>query len=235
MAFQFQEFTVEDRSSTLRVGTDAMLLGAWADPGGALRILDIGTGCGVLALMVAQRSEAGIVAIEPDQPSAEEAAMNFSLSPWAGRLQVHQTDLQTFAARNAASFDFIITNPPYHANALRSPSERVNRTRHDSSLTLEEVAACANTLLSSDGRLAVVLPVAADRAFGISCHKYGLIPARRLFVSPTAGSLPHRVLTEYGRSVAVPPETDRLALRDADGAYSPEYLALTARYHKFIR
>ena len=235
MAFQFQHFTVEDRSSTLRVGTDAMLLGAWADPSGARRILDIGTGCGVLALMVAQRSEAEIVAIEPDRPSAEEAALNFSRSPWAGRLQLLQTDLQTFAGGQPGQFDFIITNPPYHANALRSPSERVNRTRHDSSLTLAEVAACANFLLTPEGRLAVVLPVAADRAFSSCCILYGLVPQRRLTVSPTSGAPPHRVLTEYGRPGNGNTKVSSLTLRNADCDYTAEYLALTARYHKFIR
>ena len=233
MAFRFRQFTIEDAHSTLRIGTDAMLLGSWADPGKSKKILDIGTGCGVLALMMAQKSGAMIKAIDIDQSSITEASNNFSASPWAERLQALEDSIQAFVNREHQDYDYIITNPPFYANSLKSPSPRINHTRHDDSLTLGELAANVIRLLAADGRLAIILPPVSSGQFQLISAHNGLYPLRRLVVYPRAEMPAKRVLTEFSRIRNMPLEISELTILDAPGKFTAEYLALTMSYHNF--
>ena len=233
MAFRFRQFTVEDEHSTLRMGTDAMLLGSWANPGKAKKILDIGTGCGVLALMMAQKSEAIIEAIDIDQPSAAEAGNNFLNSPWASRVSAIHISLQAFSNQASASYGYIITNPPYFSNSLKSPSARINQTRHDESLSLSELASHASHLLEADGRFALVLPSDAASRFISICAGNGLYVSRHLDVYPRPALPPKRTLMEFTKSQPDHPEFSALTILDESGKFTPEYLALTGCFHSF--
>jgi tRNA1Val (adenine37-N6)-methyltransferase len=233
MAFHFRQFTVEDALSTLRIGTDAMLLGSWADPGKAANILDIGTGCGVLALMMAQKSGAHIKAIDIDEPSVAEATQNFANSPWSSRLEAMHGAVQQISLPEDRRFDFILTNPPYFTNALKSPSPRINRTRHDDNLSLAELAACIDRLLSPDGRFAVILPPEQSAHFQVQCAFPGFHPSHSLTVYPRPAAGAKRILTEFSRVECGPPLTTSLTIIDDGGKYSPEYLALTLNFHNF--
>jgi tRNA1Val (adenine37-N6)-methyltransferase len=233
MAFRFRRFTVEDTQSTLRVGTDAMLLGSWASPGMAKKILDIGTGCGVLALMMAQKCDACIEAIEIDHPSVTEAGNNFLNSPWPSRIRAIDDSLQSFSARIVEMFDFIITNPPYFSRSLKSPSPRMNQARHDESLSLPELARLVSRMLAPDGCFATILPVEPADRFQMICAENGLYPLRRLVVYPKPGARPKRILTEFVKGRAGKPDCSALTILDATGLYTPEYLELTKYFHNF--
>ena len=233
MAFRFLRFTGEDKQSTLRVVTDSMLLGSWANPGTAGRILDIGTGCGVLALMMAQKSAAAIDAIDIDMPSVTEAAENFSGSPWHSRITAIHTSLQAFSCHATAGYDFIITNPPYFSNSLKSPKVRVNYTRHDESLPLSALARHASHLLTADGRFALVLPSDAAGRFRTICDGNGLYLSRNLDVYPGQTKLPKRTLMEFTKCRIGDPESSTLTILDEPGKFTPEYLALTGGFHNF--
>lgn len=233
MPFRFRQFTVEDRCSTQRVGTDAMLLGAWASPGEATSILDIGTGCGVLALMMAQKSNARIDAIDPDEASAAEAARNFMTGPWGGRMRAIRTDLETWAGSCPGPYGFIVSNPPYFMNSLKSPAERKNRARHAESLPPGRLAFLASRLLAPGGTFALILPATAGVAFSKMAAANGLSMDRVLHVRSDAGKPVQRILAGYRAGSLPVPEPEFLTLRGNDGSYTPEYLALTGEYHHF--
>ena len=233
MAFHFKQFEVEDKQSTLRIGTDAMLLGSWAKPVNASKILDIGTGCGVLALMMAQKSEAVIIAIEIDLPSVKESRMNFTYSPWAERISAIHTTLQAFSGYSKCDYDFIITNPPFFSNALKSPSVRENKTRHDVTMSHPELVRNVSRLLTRDGTFALILPAGYEKEFITVCSEYGLNLMRRLIVCPKPAALPGRTLMEFTRQKVNQVNESDLIILNSTGEFSDQYLALTRDFHNF--
>lgn len=159
--FRFKRFCVENELSPLKVGTDAVLLGALADIGGGGNMLDVGTGTGVIALMMAQRcSDAGlkanIEAIDIDPLAALEASANFASSPWGACLMAENVALEAFAPEH--SYDLIFSNPPYFDSSLKNPDARSCASRHTDSLSYREILAFAQKSLSENGRVALILP-----------------------------------------------------------------------------
>src|ERR1035437_4301927 len=134
MAFRFKQFIIEDDLSTMKTGTDAILLGAWAEPGKADSILEIGTGCGVISLMLAQKSEAHITAIDIDPDSIVQAESNSMTSPWRDRIKAMNISLQDLTSISEKKYDLILTNPPFFIDFLKSPDERKNKAKHSSDL-----------------------------------------------------------------------------------------------------
>ncbi|MCK9219391.1 MAG: methyltransferase [Bacteroidales bacterium] len=233
MAFRFKQFNIEDTHSTLRVGTDAMLLGAWACPDTSLKILDIGTGCGILAIMMAQQSEGYIEAIDVDLPSVCEAVSNFSKCPWSKRLTAIHSSLQEFSTQIEYQFEFIITNPPYFSNSLKSRSERKNKTRHDDGLTIEELVTFVDILLTQDGRFTLILPPEPAKKCCFLCEKTALHLKRRMMIYPKPGKPPVRILMEFSKSVVSNLMESELTILDSTGKFSDAYFALTSKFHRF--
>lgn len=156
--FQFKRFTVEHAGSAMKVGTDGVLIGCWADVGGAHSLLDIGTGSGVIALILAQRTstEAVIHAVETEPEAAEQASRNVAASPWPDKIQVHPVRIQEF--RPAVKFDHIITNPPFFVNSFLPPDKRRKEARHAASLSFADLIAAVVDLLSPDGKFSLIIP-----------------------------------------------------------------------------
>ena len=176
--FRFKQFTVDDALCAMKVGTDGVLLGAWAPlPEGLLRgvpngeeklrkVLDVGTGSGLIALMIAQRMEDALVlGIDVDEGAVRQAEANFAASPWAKRLQVQQLSLQELAADESrrGTFDLIVSNPPYFVDSLKNPDAGRRLARHTDTLSLEALIAGAARLLTQDGTLALILPAEAEQ------------------------------------------------------------------------
>jgi len=164
--FTFKQFTIYQDKCSFKVGTDGVLLGACADVSGAKNILDIGTGTGLLALMLAQRCYAEIVAIEPDRDSFEQASGNVRSGKWNDRIKVVNTDLQNYDP-GTVKFDLIVSNPPYFTDSLKNPDPRKAASRHNDTLSSGEILRSVSRLLSDKGKLQIILPYVgfADKVF----------------------------------------------------------------------
>ncbi|GAB4492246.1 MAG: tRNA1(Val) (adenine(37)-N6)-methyltransferase [Saprospiraceae bacterium] len=158
--FHFKKFSIEQDGAAHRVGTDGVLLGAWANVENCANALDIGTGTGLVALMLAQRNEKLLVtAVEIHPQSAALARRNFAASPWAGRLQLMEISIQDFAQQADLQFDLIVSNPPFFSETIVSPDASRRLGRHTASLPPTDLLAAAKKLLTENGRFCVILPV----------------------------------------------------------------------------
>lgn len=230
--FQFQQFRIDQADCAQKVSTDACLLGAAADLTGATRVLDIGTGTGLLALMVAQRAPtATIEAIEIDPAAAAQAVANVAASPWASRIRVRPLSLAAYAASLPPVFSHIICNPPFFRRSLAPPNAARATARHagEASLTFAEIAAFAAAFLAPAGTLTVLLPPPEMAHFVLAARAAGLPPQARLVVRHRPGGRVTRVIGQFGRGAAEG-ETS-LTIQAEDGAYSAAFRALLAGFY----
>jgi tRNA1Val (adenine37-N6)-methyltransferase len=226
--FSFKQFTVRHDRCAMKVGTDGVLLGAWTDVTGVRRLLDVGTGTGLIALMLAQRNAvAQIDAIDIDGDAVAQARENVLASPWSERIRVMEGDVCLYEGR--AAYDLIVSNPPYF-NALKCPDAQRHAARHTDSLSFRGLTAAASRLLTAEGRLAVVIPTDAVKDFLAAAAEADLFPIRRLQVATKPGALAKRTLMELARRVRAH-EADTLVLEDAPGVRSAGYKALTAEFY----
>lgn len=195
-SFRFKQFTVLQSQCAMKVGTDAVLLGGWTDADQPKTILDIGTGTGVIALMLAQRfPDAGIDAVEVEESAATQAAANFRSSPWADRMQCINTKVQTFQPKH--TYDLIVCNPPYFSNSLQPESPSRQTARHDDLLKPEELLSSVRRLISVSGAFCLILPaVRAEATKNTACH-YGMSCVNRRYVAPTPHHPPKRCLLKF--------------------------------------
>ncbi|HEX4912027.1 MAG TPA: methyltransferase [Permianibacter sp.] len=177
--FQFKQFRVEQGHSGMKVTTHACLFGAYVPVADCRHILDIGTGTGLLSLMLAQRSNADIDALELDAGACQDAARNFAASPWSARLHLHGTALQQFQPPANRRYDCIVSNPPFFSASWRADDEARNLARHDDALPLTDLLAAAQWL-HDDGSLWLLLPVEADARLQQACAGAGLAWRQRL-------------------------------------------------------
>ncbi len=175
--------------STMKVGTDAVLLGAWVNVGNAKTILDIGTGCGVIALMLAQRSAARIDAVEPDGNSVMEAQKNFNNSRWSDRLSIHHTSIQAY---QHLPYDLIVSNPPFFSNSLLPPKATRQVARHTGTLSFDDLLHA-----TKGGRLAIILPTAEGNLFRKKARDHGLYCNRSLAFYSRRNKPQERWLMEF--------------------------------------
>ena len=226
--FRFKQFAVEQDDVAMKVGTDGVLLGAWADCEGAKRILDIGTGTGVIALMMAQRNvEAKVQAVEIDETASKRARSNFDLSPWAERLEVECCAVQVFAP--SEKFDLIISNPPYFVDSLLPPDAKRSTARHTHDLSFEELDKAVCRLLAEDGRFALILPTTEfDKYLAIT----QLYLCRRCDVHPTVGSPTKRVMAEFAKQKVDTVALENITIeQERRGDYTEEYRTLTKDFY----
>jgi tRNA1Val (adenine37-N6)-methyltransferase len=229
--FQFQQFRVQQGNSAMKVCTDACIFGAWMakqlqDCTGNL--LDIGTGTGLLSLLVAQKNQLQITAIELDEAAALEAAGNFQQSPWQKRLEVTQADVRDYSAE--APFDFIISNPPFYENDLPSGNEQRDIALHSKELKLEALITSIHRLLQPAGKWAVLLPE-HRRSFAIElANQSGWYLEKQLLVSQRLGVAPFRCCLLFSKRDNSVIETETLHIRESE-AYSGGMRALLSDYY----
>lgn len=194
--FSFKQFTIYQDKCAFKVGTDGVILGAYADVAGVKSILDIGTGTGLIALMLAQRCEAEIYAIEPDQDSFIQACSNINLSKWKGRIKVVNTKLQDFID-NDLKFDLIVSNPPYFSDSLRNPDKEKAAARHNYNMKNSELLAGAVRLMKKGGRLTVIMPYVEGSIFIAEAQEYGLYCNNILNIKPLPTSEIRRLILSF--------------------------------------
>ncbi|WP_260625623.1 tRNA1(Val) (adenine(37)-N6)-methyltransferase [Hymenobacter sediminicola] len=231
--FQFKQFRIEQGECAMKVSTDACVLGAAADIEEAQRILDIGTGTGLLALMAAKRNtSARIEAVELELAAAAQAAANFAASPWAARLTLHAQPLARFAATCPAPFDHILCNPPFFRHSLRSPNAQRTTARHtaDDTLSFPELARFASDFLTPVGRLTVLLPPPEMRHFEEAAAQAGLWPLTRLVLQHRAGSKPLRHITAFSWQKQ-PAQQHDLLVKDDVEEYSAAFRTLLQDFY----
>lgn len=218
----------------MKVGTDAVLLGAWASVADATNILDIGCGCGIIALMLAQRSseKASVYAIDIDKDSVYQAIENIRNSPWPDRVKAEAESLQDFAANTALRFDLIVSNPPFFNRSLPAPNCRRNQARHTESLTHDELISCASNLLLNSGRIALVLPLSEAEYCITTAQDHDLHLHRKTLVFPKPHSAAKRVLLEFTRQKALNLYCSKLTIEtELRHDYSPDFIALLKNFY----
>ena len=230
-SFQFKQFEIQHDKSSMKVGSDAVLLGAWTDTGNVSRILDIGSGSGVIALMMAQRTMAQIVGVDIDLPSVEEAKLNAENSAWENRMQFHCTSIQQFCnEKNKHAFDLIVSNPPFFINSLKSPFQNRNRSRHTDTLSFNDLVHSVLHCLSEKGSFSLILPSIHEELMENLCLQNQLFCCRKLRIRPKENKNYNRVLFQFKREK----ETLRLeylSIRNANNYYTDAYKELTNGFY----
>lgn len=214
----------------MKVGTDAMVLGALITALGKKRGLDIGTGTGVLPLMLAQCNEnLEIDAIEIDKDSAVEAKFNFDESKWSGRLHSIQADVLDF--NTDEKYDLIFSNPPYYQNSLQSENARVARAKHESFLPVDSMLLAVDQLLAENGEFWIIVPAESGQSSWVmSCVKLGIHLKKEIAIHGKESDPIKRMIYCFSRSQSVL-ERRSLTIRSLDGSYTDEYIQLTSEYH----
>lgn len=200
--FTFKSFIIHQDRCAMKVGTDGVLLGAWAQ--GGSRILDIGTGTGIIAMMMAQRfPDADITAIDIDAEACKQAAENVRESVFKGRIIVKEEALQSYCRNHPEQqhplYDSIVSNPPFFVNSLRNPDARRTTARHTDSLSFAELFRSVSRLLSDDGMFSAIIPTDNEKEFISEGYLSGLYPARICQIKTTLGKQPKRSLIAFVR------------------------------------
>ena len=228
--FSFKQFTVFQDECAFKIGTDGVLLGASADISGSDKILDIGTGTGLIALMLAQRCGGEITAIEPDIDSYRQAYRNVKNSKWSNRIKVENTDLQSFNPVDT-KFDLIVTNPPYFINSLRNPDSREAAARHNDSLSSDEIMKGVSRLLSEDGLFQIIMPYDEGNIFLAGAVDYGFYCNSKLKIRPLPTSEIRRLILGFSRKRTINTEKFLTIERGKRHEFTEDYINLTKDFY----
>ncbi len=214
----------------MKVGTDAVLLGRWVEVWPTDVVLDIGTGCGILPLMLAQKGISQADAVDLDSVSIDEATVNFKASQWRDQLQAYCSDIADF--QTDKKYDLIISNPPFFIRSFKCDADRKNRARHtDVTLSFDVLCESVCRLMEARGRFAVVLPVNESMDFQKVADSYGLYLSKRMTIIPIEGKEPNRVNLElqFMQSAAVLEET--FVIRRTDNRFTDQYNEFLKEYY----
>lgn len=232
MSFRFKQFSIQQDQCAMKVGTDGVLLGAWTPTKhNPQSVLDIGTGTGLIALMLAQRTNASqIDAIEIDEAAFEQAVANFEASPWGDRLYCFHAGLDELIEDPEDEYDLIVSNPPFFDNSYLSGNPQRDQARSRLSLEFGDLVEAADLLLSENGVLSVILPYTDSEEFIALAAASGLFPFKITNVRGQAGSKIKRSLMAFSR-VERNPERGELIIELARHQYTDEYTELTKDFY----
>ena len=242
--FRFKQFQVWHDRCAMKVGTDGVLLGAWCPLPSRerARVLDIGTGSGLIALMIAQRmNQAQVDAIDIDTEAVQQATYNFQQSPWTERLEAHHSTLQYWSSPHAdspssipqLSYDLIVSNPPYFQDSLKNPDQARATARHTDTLTYRELVAHSTRLLSADGIIALVLPAEAEQEIIDLAEEHNLHTTHITYVHSKPGKPVKRILIAFTPRKELLPSTQfaHFYIESKSSPRSKEYQTLTQEFY----
>jgi len=231
--FRFKQFTIQQEQAAMKVGTDGVLLGAWASvPEAGSRILDVGTGTGLIALMMAQRSrDVWVDALEIDPSSARQANENIRDSPWREHMNLIHSSFQDYASQCKHQYDLIICNPPFFSASTKAPSKEKNLARHDDSLSLRDLFKGYVSLMSETTVISLIVPVDKEAQALDLILEHQMHCKRRTRVIPAPGKLANRVLLEFSPAPGKCQE-DELTIETGERhSYSDKYKSLTEDFY----
>lgn len=226
--FQFKQFTIWQDKCAMKVGTDGVLLGAWAETAGVKNILDVGTGTGLVSLMLAQRCDARILALEIDKQAVLQASENVGQSPWKDRIEVICEDFRFY--KNKFKFDLIVSNPPYFSGSLKSPYPQRNLARHRGELTFKEFIMQAAELLDKQGHVSLIVPATCRNEIREAAALSRLYACKITEVCTRPGIPPKRILIDLSFTEKSCIQ-DKIVLELDRHVYSEEYISLTQEYY----
>lgn len=231
--FQFKQFKINQDGSAMKVGTDGVLLGAWTDVNKAASFLDVGTGTGLIAIMLAQRTEnySQIDAVEIDSSSYQQAVNNFKDCPWSSQIEAHHASFQDFVNKTTRKYDVIVSNPPYFINSHKAKGESRTQARHTDGLPFEDLIEGAKTLLKPEGRFSVILPVTEGDYFIRLAQIAGFSLSKRIEVLPNPGKPAKRLLIELTLKNSNTEEGSICVENGQRHVYSPEYTELCKDFY----
>jgi tRNA1Val (adenine37-N6)-methyltransferase len=231
--FTFKKFSIEQNRCAMKIGTDGVLLGAWVPlEQNPFSVLDIGTGTGIIALMLAQRSAAQqIDALEIDENAYEQATDNFENSPWNDRLFCFHAGLDEFMEEPEDEYDLIVSNPPFYAEDYKTNNEQRDLARFQDALPFEDLIEAADLLLSENGILAVIIPFKEEERFMAIAKEFELYPIKITRVKGTPTTEIKRSLLAFKRYELPALDSDELIIETARHQYTPEYIELTKEFY----
>ena len=231
--FTFKQFSIQQDKTAMKVGTDGVLLGAWAPiANNPFSVLDIGAGTGIIALMLAQRTHAEqIDALEIDEDAYEQAVENFESSPWGDRLFCYHAGLDEFIEEPEDEYDLIVSNPPFYSEDYKTENEQRDLARFQDAMPFEELVEAADLLLSENGIFALILPYKEEQSFIALARESELYPIKITRVKGTPTSSIKRSLLAFTRNEKAEIEIDELVIEIERHKYTPEYIELTKDFY----
>ena len=231
--FTFKQFAIEQDRCAMKIGTDGILLGAWAPiDNHPFSILDIGTGTGIIALMLAQRSAAQqIDALEIDEAAYEQATDNFENSPWNDRLFCFHAGLDEFIEEPEAEYDLIVSNPPFYSEDYKTENESRDLARFQDAMPFEQLLEAADLLLSEHGIFTVIIPFKEEENFIALANEFELYPLKITRVKGTPTTEIKRSLLAFSRNETTDLPIDELVIETARHVYTQEYIGLTKDFY----
>lgn len=231
--FNFKQFTIKQDRCAMKIGTDGVLLGAWSPiPDNCYSVLDIGTGTGIIALMIAQRSNANqIDALEIDESAYEQATENFENTPWSDRLFCFHAGLDELIDEPEDEYDLIISNPPFYTENFKTENDQRDLARFEDAMPFEMLVEAADLLLSENGIFSVIIPFKEEGHFIDLAKEFELFPIKLTRVKGTPTSEIKRSLLAFQRFESNEIEIDELTIETERHIYTEEYIALTRDFY----
>ena len=229
--FQFKQFRIVQEKSAMKVGTDGVLVGAWADFDGAKTVLDVGAGTGLISLIAAQRSSAIITGIEIEANAVKEANANVSNSPWNNRVTITNTSFQDFVNNCNTKFDCVISNPPFFSNGTQSKKPNQSIARHNDLLPIEDLIFGVKKIISENGIFSLILPSEIAQNLIKMCASQQLHLVRWTEVKPKSKKLANRYLMEFSAKESLMKKDELIIYNDLGTDYTSEYKNLTREFY----
>lgn len=234
--FRFKQFTIHQDRCAMKVGTDGVLLGAWTDITGVASILDVGSGTGLVSLMLAQRSNAEITGVEIDAEAVGQSRENISASAWHNRIQILHTSFQDYILACTQKtvckkFDLIVSNPPFHPEHIKPESHQRRLARHSDELSPAEVLEWGRKVLLPGGKIVLIVPQKILPELLLGAELHGLYLTRQLCVKPTPQKAVHRNLLSFSLQPGTFSREELIVEMDTRHNYSEDYIELTRDYY----
>lgn len=231
-AFHFKQFSLHHHRSSMKVGTDAIILAVWTDLNSVGSILDIGSGSGIISLLLASRSSARIHAVEIDSASIEESTENFRNSKFSHQLSVEKVGFMEYAITSSYRYDLIVANPPFFSNYTFKPKEETRKNaRHVDTLNFEQLCSGVSKLLKPDGKFCLVLPQVEQKKLIETASRFNLHLQKQLSIFPIRNQTANRVNLQLGFQKTEKIITDNYTIRENDLTFTAQHINFLKDYY----